>query len=142
MNVDVVLAKGNKETEIRREFWVEVPPGGKDPQPSLTTAEERVEDATRWLLKREAAKFDSRVLPFSTSAVLNRTLSAVVFLAQRDTTGAIAEVRLDHAPSLRLAERVLAGDPPPAKAKPATVASWKYFAALMAKVSWDVVALE
>lgn len=138
MDVQVVLAKGNKETEIRREFWVEVKPGKKDTHPTFSTAEVRTEGRTRWLLKREAVKFDSRVFNFAASTVVNRTLSAVVFLAQRDTDSTIATLRLDHTPSLRLASQILDGQAPP---KPALEPTWAYFVALMNKVRWRPEAL-
>lgn len=47
---------------------------------------------------------DKAPLDFSDNAVTNRTLVAVLYLAQRDTDQSIKSVSLDHAPTKRCLE--------------------------------------
>ena len=81
-------------------------------------------------------KYTERVYNFvERSTVVNRTLSALAYLAQRDTDGSIDTLCMDHGPSLRVLRARLA-DPVDEDDAEDRAAAWAFLVALMAKVRW------
>lgn len=75
-------------------------------------------------MQGEKILFDSDVYDFGRSKIVNKTLSAVVFIAQRDKANSVASLHLDHGPTLEALEKGGEGR------------EWGYLSALLSKVQW------